>query len=71
MQYSDVDSPFMDFNLAVSMHNTSGILLTVSYFVFVIGNIVSKNGKYYLMKFKGLEERLWKQSRYYPFGYFK
>lgn len=71
MQYSDVDSPFMDFNLAVSMHNTSGILLTVSYFVFVIGNIVSKNGKYYQMKFKGLGERLWKQSRYYAFGYFK
>jgi thiosulfate reductase cytochrome b subunit len=71
MQYSDIDSPFLAFDLAVSMHNFAGIALTISYFIFFIGNMVSPNGKYYRLQRKGLGERLFKQVRHYVFGVFK
>ncbi len=71
MQYSNVNSPFIDFELAVSMHNFSGIFLTVSYLFFFTGNIMTENGKQYRLELAGLGERLWKQSRYYAYGYFK
>jgi thiosulfate reductase cytochrome b subunit len=71
MQYSNIDSPLIRFDIAVSMHNFSGIALTISYLMFFIGNLITSNGKYYNMKFKGLGDRLWKQARYYAFGVFK
>ncbi len=71
MQYSDVDSPFLRFDIAVSMHNFSGIALTISYLLFFLGNLFSSNGKHYNMKVKGLGKMLLKQARYYAFGYFK
>ncbi|MGC9341740.1 MAG: cytochrome b/b6 domain-containing protein [Bacteroidales bacterium] len=71
MQYADIDSPFMEFSMAVSLHNFSGVALTISYLLFFIGNVVSPNGKYYRLQLKGLTNRLWKQLRYYAFGVFK
>lgn len=71
MQYSNIDSPLIEFSTAVSMHNFSGVALTVSYFIFFIGNIISPNGKYYRVRLKGMGIRLWKQLRYYAFGVFK
>ncbi len=71
MQYSQVDSPFIRFDIAVSLHNISGIILTISYFVFFIGNIFTPNGKHYYLKLKGLSIKLMKQFRYYAIGVFK
>jgi len=71
MQYSNPEYPFMRFDLAVSLHNITGILLTISYAWFIIANIVTGNGKYYSLKAKGLAERLMKQFRYYTVGVFK
>ncbi len=70
MQYSDLNSPFINFDVAVSMHNFSGIVLTLNYFLFFMGNIVLKNGRFYRLKLKGLGQSLWKQLRYYAFGVF-
>lgn len=71
MQYSNPDYPFIRFDLAVSMHNISGIILTVSYLMFFIGNWSTSNGKHYKIRLKGLIESLIKQGRYYAFGIFK
>ncbi|MDZ7743035.1 MAG: cytochrome b/b6 domain-containing protein [Bacteroidota bacterium] len=70
MQYSNPEYPFMRFDLAVSMHNISGILLTISYAWFIVANIVTGNNKYYALKIKGLKDRLMKQFRYYTVGLF-
>jgi thiosulfate reductase cytochrome b subunit len=35
MQYSDPDYPLIRFDLAVGWHNIAGVLLTVSYFIFL------------------------------------
>jgi thiosulfate reductase cytochrome b subunit len=71
MQYSNPDFPMIRFDIAVTMHNIAGVLLTVSYLAFVIGNLTTGNGKYYRAKIKGLFKRLTKQFIYYTIGIFK
>jgi len=71
MQYSNPDYPFIRFDLAVSMHNISGIILTVSYLMFFIGNWSTSNGKHYKIRIRGLIHSLIRQARYYAFGIFK
>ncbi len=71
LQYSNPEFSIINFRLAVSMHNFGGISLTISYFLFFLGNYFTDNGKFYRLKFKGLRMRLWKQLRYYAFGFFK
>lgn len=71
MQYSNAEAYLIRFDLAVSIHNFCGVILTFSYLIFFIGNLMSKNGKYYNMKLKGLGKRLWKQLYYYAYGVFK
>ena len=71
MQYSNPDAPLIPFEAAVSMHNISGIILTLSYFFFFLGNLFTPNGRYYRMKLKGLARRLTLQARYYLFGVFR
>jgi thiosulfate reductase cytochrome b subunit len=67
---SSIDSPVVSFNLVVKLHNIAGIIVTLSYLCFFIGNLVSGNGRYYLIKFKGFLNRLIKQSIYYSWGMF-
>jgi thiosulfate reductase cytochrome b subunit len=71
MQYSDPAQPFLRFDIAVTMHNISGILLTMNYLLFFIGNTISGNAKQYTIKLEGLVSRLMKQFRYYTYGLFK
>lgn len=71
MQYSNPEFPMLRFDLAVSIHNTCGILLSLSYLVIVFGNIFTTNGRFYRMKRNGFTEDLIRQSRYYLFGIFK
>ncbi len=70
LQYSNPDFSLISFRPAVSLHNFAGVSLTISYFIFFLGNIFSENGKYYRLHFKGLGLRLWIQFRYYAYGYF-
>jgi thiosulfate reductase cytochrome b subunit len=71
MQYSDPAQPFLRFDIAVTMHNISGITLTMNYLLFIIGNTISGNAKQYTIKLKGLIGRLNKQFRYYTIEIFK
>ncbi|HAQ19544.1 MAG TPA: hypothetical protein DCR40_09980 [Prolixibacteraceae bacterium] len=67
---SSLDSPLIGFSLAVNLHNITGIVILLSYLFFFIGNIVTKNGKYYLIKAKGFFQNPIKQSVYYAWGMF-
>ncbi|HLN54080.1 MAG TPA: cytochrome b/b6 domain-containing protein [Lentimicrobium sp.] len=71
MQYASAESPFIRFNIAVQIHNISGILLTAFYLMFIVGNLVTGNGKYYRIKIKGYINDLLKQARYYAYGMFR
>jgi thiosulfate reductase cytochrome b subunit len=71
MQYSSVDYPLVRFDLAVTIHNFAGIAVTVCYFIFVIGNLFTANGKFYRLKIGEIADQLKKQFYYYTFGIFK
>jgi thiosulfate reductase cytochrome b subunit len=67
---SGFDSSFMKFQLAVNLHNISGIAVSLNYLLFFIGNIVTNNGKFYLIKPMGFLKRPMKQAYYYAYGMF-
>ena len=71
MQYTDPSNPFIRFDSAVKMHNINGMILTANYLVFLVGSIITPNGKYYRLTLNGLSARLIKQFTYYTFGIFK
>ncbi|MBN2237191.1 MAG: cytochrome b/b6 domain-containing protein [Bacteroidales bacterium] len=70
MQYSDPSFPMIRFDWSVSIHNTAGVLLAMSYLFFLLGNMVTSNGKHYVFR-KGILKNLWAQARFYAFGIFK
>ncbi|MCF8339238.1 MAG: cytochrome b/b6 domain-containing protein [Bacteroidales bacterium] len=71
MQYSSQDYQFIPFSQAVYWHNIAGILLIIDYIIFLTGNALTMNGKYYKVKRKGLIDRIKKQFYYYTIGIFK
>ena len=71
MQYSDPEYPIIRFDWAVSIHDISGIILTISYIIFLLGNIFTSNGYHYLFRLKGYFKNVSRQFRYYSFGMFK
>lgn len=71
LHYSDRGAFLLNFETAIAVHNVAGVIVTASYFLFVFGNILTPNGKYYRVKTKGLSKRLTKQIQYYISGMFK
>lgn len=68
---SGIDTAFINFKLAVNIHNIAGITVAINYFLFFIGNFVSQNIKFYLIKPMGFIKRPMKQAYYYAFGMFR
>ena len=71
MQFSNPKVPLIRFDVAVSIHNIFGILLTINYLLFFAGNLFTTNGRYYKIKFRGYYAELLSQFRYYTHGIFK
>ncbi|HPT30581.1 MAG TPA: cytochrome b/b6 domain-containing protein [Prolixibacteraceae bacterium] len=65
------DSPLIPFKTSVLLHNISGVVVSVSYLLFFLGNLVTSNGLQYQVKTRGLSKRLMKQMRYYAYGMFR
>lgn len=59
------------FDISVGIHNVAAIILSINFLIFIIGNIISKNGQHYKNWRKNLALNLWKQGRFYVFGIFK
>lgn len=70
MQSSIEASHILRFNLIVNLHNIAGILVTLSYFIYFIGNLVTPNGKFYIIKPRGFLKRPIQQAYYYAWGMF-
>jgi thiosulfate reductase cytochrome b subunit len=60
----------LSFDTAVPLHNISGMLLTISWVVFVLGNLFTSNGRHYQVRFRGFFQRLFTQMGYYGYGIF-
>lgn len=58
------------FQTSVKIHNISGIIITLNYFVYIIGNLVTNNSKFYVFKSKNFMKRAFKQAYYYAWGMF-
>jgi thiosulfate reductase cytochrome b subunit len=67
---SIVESSIIDFKTAISLHNISGVVVTLSYFIFLIGNMITNNYKFYIIKPKNFIKRPVKQAYYYIWGMF-
>jgi thiosulfate reductase cytochrome b subunit len=73
MQYTDKEnaSYIVGFAMAVKWHNFAALLLTINYLVFVTGNILTKNGRYYKIAKENFTEDLISQMKFYSWGMFK
>lgn len=70
MQYSNPSFPIIRFDYSVLIHDIAGVLLAISYISFLIGNILTPNGKHYIFR-KKIIKNLSLQIRYYAYGIFK
>ncbi|MBW6491998.1 MAG: cytochrome b/b6 domain-containing protein [Lentimicrobium sp.] len=70
MQYSNPDYPLIRFDIAVSIHNISGVLLTLSYIYFFVIILFTSIGRYYVMG-QGFFKSFLIQARYYILGIFR
>lgn len=73
IQYTDKETNFfiVGFATAVKWHNFAAIILVINYVIFVAGNVITKNGRYYKIERKGFVADLKKQLLYYAWGMFK
>lgn len=58
------------FQFMVNMHNIAGIIVSLNYLIFIVGNVVTGNGRYYIVKPKNFLKRPMKQAYYYAWGMF-
>jgi thiosulfate reductase cytochrome b subunit len=71
MRYSTPEDGLIRFDAAVGIHNVAAIIVTINYCIFVVGNIITRNGKYYRKWRKNLATSLWKQFLFYAVGIFR
>jgi thiosulfate reductase cytochrome b subunit len=73
MQYTDKEnaSYVVGFAKAVRWHNFAAIILILNYILFVTGNLMTKNGRYYRIGEKKFLSDLRKQLKYYSWGMFR
>jgi thiosulfate reductase cytochrome b subunit len=70
MHYSAPGRPEVSFRAVVLIHNGAGILLTVCYGLYLLGNLGLGNGRYYRLAPGDLTYGLLRQARYYLLGIF-
>jgi thiosulfate reductase cytochrome b subunit len=73
MQYTGKQDYILvvSFARAVKWHNIGAILLIINYIIFVTGNIISENGRYYRISKKNFFSDLGKQFKFYSWNMFK
>lgn len=72
LQYSNPEGGLIiRFDIAVNLHNISGITLSLSYVLFVFGNMIKPNGNHYKIKIKGFLIDVFKQFKYYALDVYR
>ncbi|MCG6189253.1 cytochrome b/b6 domain-containing protein [Maribellus maritimus] len=67
---SGVENNFIGFNAIVNIHNYAGVIVSINYLLFLLGNLFTNNKKSYIVKPKGFLKRPMKQAYYYAWGMF-
>jgi thiosulfate reductase cytochrome b subunit len=65
MQFSDPDHPFILLASSSELHRFCGAALAINYVLFLAGNIISGNGKNYVVHLHGLIRNIKLQVKYY------
>jgi len=68
---SGMEDSWISFNLNIQLHNYSGAIVTLNYLLFIAGNLVTSNSKFYIVKPKNFLKRPMKQAYYYAWGMFR
>lgn len=72
MHYSNPEyTLIIRFDIAVTIHNFSGVLLSLNYLFFVNNNLIRPNGRFYKIVLTGFIKDVIIQFKYYMFGIFK
>lgn len=71
LHYGDPNVPLIRFDLARVIHNIAGIVLTVNYVYYLIGNFVSGNLRHYFPARSEFAARLVRQSIFFVVGSIK
>ena len=61
----------LGFQTSRVLHNAAGILLTFNYLVFILGNLLTRNGRYYLLNIGDITKGMMRQVRFYAWGIFR
>lgn len=71
LHFADKDNPIISFDLSIVLHNIAGVIMTLLYIVFIVGNLRTKNGIHYRIRLKGFIRRNLRQAHYYLIGIFR
>jgi len=73
MQFTGNDAPSLTGGFAkmVKWHNITAIMLIISYMGFIVGNIMSGNGKYYRINKRDIIPGIGRQLKYFLYGMYK
>jgi len=71
MHYSSPMNTILPFPTARILHNFTGVTLALAYIVFVLGNLLTANGKHYIPAWHELTHGLWTQLKFYLVGIFR
>ena len=67
---SGMEDSFISFKLNMQLHNFAGAAVALNYFLFLFGNMFTKNKSFYVIKPKNFLRRPIKQAYYYAWGMF-
>lgn len=67
---SGMEDSFINFKLNIQLHNYAGAIVTLNYFLFLLGNMFTNNKSFYIIKPKNFLKRPLKQAYYYAWGMF-
>ncbi len=71
LHFSDPANGLIPFAVSVAIHNTCAIIITFNYGIFLLGNLITGNGRYYRGWKTDMKHNLKPQLRYYLSGIFK
>jgi thiosulfate reductase cytochrome b subunit len=67
---SGFEDAIINFKLTITLHNYAGFIVSINYLIFFIGNLITNNGKFYIIKPRNFLRRPIKQAQYYAWGMF-
>ncbi|MFV0591307.1 MAG: cytochrome b/b6 domain-containing protein [Draconibacterium sp.] len=67
---SGFEKSIISFKLIITVHNYAGVIVTLNYLLYLLGNIFTDNKKFYIVKPKNFLKRPMKQAYYYAWGMF-